>query len=129
MSNLSLLQRMYNERKISRRQFIAEVSALGLAAAVSPTLLAGNVMAATPKKGGTFRQALTGGATSDSLDPGTLFASQPINVSTQLSNCLVEIDHNFKPVPELAESWDASPDAKIWTFKLRQGVEFHNGKT
>ena len=31
--------------------------------------------------------------------------------------------------PELAESWEAAPDAKVWTFKLRQGVEFHNGKT
>lgn len=129
MPNLSFLTRMYNQRKISRRQFIAEVSALGLAASLSPALLSGNVMAATPKKGGTFKQAMTGGATSDSLDPATLFASQPINVSNQLSNCLVEIDHNFKPIPELAESWDASPDAKIWTFKLRQGVEFHNGKT
>jgi peptide/nickel transport system substrate-binding protein len=40
-----------------------------------------------------------------------------------------EIDHEFKPIPELAESWEASPDAKIWTFRLRKGVEFHNGKS
>jgi len=126
---LSSLKQMYKQRNISRRQFIAEVSALGLAAAVSPSFLPGSAMAATPQKGGKFRQAMTGGATSDSLDPATLLASQPLNVSTQLSNCLVEIDHNFKPVPELAESWDSSKDAKIWTFKLRQGVEFHNGKS
>jgi len=41
----------------------------------------------------------------------------------------VEIDHKSHPVPELAESWDPSPDAAQWTFKLRKGVEFHNGKT
>ena len=41
----------------------------------------------------------------------------------------MEIDHYFQSVPELAESWDSTPDAKKWTFKLRKGIEFHNGKT
>ena len=34
-----------------------------------------------------------------------------------------------KPVPALAESWVASPDATEWTFTLREGVTFHNGAT
>lgn len=129
MSNVPFLTKLYHQRKISRRQFIAELSALGLVAAVSPSLLAGNAMASTPLKGGTLRQAITGGATSDSLDPANLFASHAINLSFQVGNCLVEIDHNLQPIPELAESWGSSKDAKIWTFKLRKGVEFHNGKT
>jgi peptide/nickel transport system substrate-binding protein len=29
----------------------------------------------------------------------------------------------------LAKSWESSADARNWTFKLRQGVQFHNGKT
>ncbi len=102
---------------------------LGLTIAATPLISVTPAKAATPKKGGTFRQALTGGATSDSLDPAKLFANHSINLTSQVSNCLVEIDHNFKPIPELAESWDSSPDAKIWTFKLRKGVEFHNSKT
>jgi peptide/nickel transport system substrate-binding protein len=28
-------------------------------------------------------------------------------------------------VPELAESWEVSPDSKVWTVKLKQGVQFH----
>ncbi|NIU59581.1 MAG: peptide ABC transporter substrate-binding protein, partial [Phycisphaerae bacterium] len=41
----------------------------------------------------------------------------------------VEVDYKGEAIPELAESWEASPDAAKWTFKLRKGVEFHNGKT
>jgi peptide/nickel transport system substrate-binding protein len=129
MNDLSFLTEMFHQKKISRRQFISGLSALGVAAAVTPSFLMGNAQAATPKKGGLFRQAMTGGATSDSIDPATLFANHGINTCSQVSNCLVEIDNNFKPIPELAESWGSSADAKKWTFKLRQGVEFHNGKT
>ena len=31
-------------------------------------------------------------------------------------------------VPQLAESWEASPDARVWTVRLRRGVAFHNGR-
>ncbi len=47
----------------------------------------------------------------------------------QLRNCLTEIAPDNSLIGELAESWEASDDATEWTFKLRQGVEFHNGKT
>ena len=46
-----------------------------------------------------------------------------------IGNCLTEIDHNGEVIPELAESWEANSSADIWTFRLRQGVTFHNGKT
>ena len=35
---------------------------------------------------------------------------------------------NFDAVPELADSIDVTPDGKVWTFTLRKGVLFHNGK-
>ncbi len=129
MSKLSHLNEMFQQNKITRRQFITQASVLGLTAAISPALLSGTAKAAVPKKGGRFIQGLTGGSTSDSLDPATNTSNMNYNISWQLRNNLVEIDHNLKPIPELAESWDTLPGAKVWTFKLRKGVEFHNGKT
>jgi peptide/nickel transport system substrate-binding protein len=46
-----------------------------------------------------------------------------------IGNCLTEIDHTGAAIPELAESWEASSGADIWTFRLRRDVTFHNGKT
>jgi len=129
MSELSKLTELFNQNKISRRQFITQVSALGLAVAVSPALLAGTARASVPKKGGRFIIGMSGGSTTDSMDPGTLVSNMNQNLNWQIRNCLVEIDHEFNAIPELAESWDSTPDAKVWTFKLRKGIEFHNGKT
>ncbi|MBW1867622.1 MAG: ABC transporter substrate-binding protein [Deltaproteobacteria bacterium] len=129
MSTLKKLEKMFTHGKISRREFIARVSALGLAAAISPVVLTTPVHAATPKNGGRLRLACTGGSTTDSLDPGKLTSQYNQVLNFQLRNCLVEIDHNSNAIPELAESWEPSSDAVKWTFKIRQGVEFHNGKT
>ena len=41
---------------------------------------------------------------------------------------LVTRDDNMKPLLQLAASVDTSPDNRVFTFKLRQGVHFHNGK-
>ena len=43
-------------------------------------------------------------------------------------NQLVRFEPDMTPVPELAESWQVSPDGLTWTFKLRQGVKFHDGQ-
>jgi len=129
MSQLKRLEALFTQGKITRREFIAQVSAMGLMAAVSPALLSSPAQAATPKKGGRFRIGLSGASTTDSMDPATLEDITPQTVNTALRNRLVEIDHTGSPIPELSESWEASPDAATWTFKLRKGVEFHNGKT
>lgn len=129
MDNLRKLEMMLSQGRISRREFLARVSTLGITVAISPALFSKPAKAATPKKGGSFVQAITGGSTTDSLDPATHAANWSINVEMQLRNCLVEVDHNFQPIPELAESWESTPDAKKWIFNLRKDVEFHDGKT
>jgi len=63
------------------------------------------------------------------LDPTTITDMMPAIMCHQLRNCLSEVDHDNNLVPELAESWGSTPDARTWTFKLKKGIEFHNGKT
>lgn len=129
MSDLKQIEALFKKGEISRRDFLARVSALGITAAISPALLSTPARAAAPKKGGRFRMGLGGGSTTDSLDPATLPDIVPQIINRQVRNSLTETDYQGKVVPELAESWESSPDAATWTFKLRQGVEFHNGKT
>ncbi len=41
---------------------------------------------------------------------------------------LVTVNDRLEFVPELAESWEVSPDGLVWTFHLRDGVTWHDGK-
>lgn len=127
MTTLDQLKVKLASGRISRRGFMEGALALGTTVAAAE-LMMGQALAA-PSKGGTYMQGLTGGATSDSLDPAKILDSYMINVSSQLRNNLTEIGPDNQLRPELAESWEASADASTWTFKLRQGVEFHNGKS
>ena len=127
MSKLKELEKLLTEGKITRRAFIARVSAMGLMAAVSPVLLNGKAEAATPKKGGRVILGSAGGSTTDSMDPGTLSQTMSQTVNQCLRSQLVEVNYKGEAVPELAESWEASKDAVTWTFKLRKGVKFHDG--
>jgi len=129
MSKLKELELLLTQGKITRREFIARVSALGLMAAVSPALLPASAKAANPKRGGRIRLGSAGGATTDSMDPGTLSQTMSQTINQIIRSQLVEVNYKGEAVPELAESWEATPDAVKWIFKLRKGVEFHNGKT
>ena len=59
------------------------------------------------------------------MDPHSQNESPTIAFNGQIYEALVARDIEMNLVPELAESWTASPDG--WTFKLRQGVTFHDG--
>ncbi len=129
MSKQKHLERALAEGRISRRDFAKQMSALGLAAAAPGVLFSGSALAATPKKGGHFRLGLGHGSTTDSLDPGTFENAYSQTMGYGIRNNLTEVSADNELIGELAESWEATPDAKTWRFKLRQGVEFHNGKT
>lgn len=114
-------------RPINRRSFLAGSlvagTTLGLGSLISP-----NVLANAPKKGGKLKVGFTQGATSDSTDPATFSNDFMFAYSYGVFNNLTEIAPDGRLIGELAESWESSSDAKTWTFNLRKGVNFHDGK-
>ena len=80
-------------------------------------------------RGGKLTAGLSGANTSDSWDSRThsdLFMIA--SAQGAVFDSLTEVAADGSLVGELAESWEASADAITWTFNLRQGVSFHNGK-
>lgn len=81
-------------------------------------------------RGGTLRLGLNGANTSDSFDGRTHSDAFMINMGHgTVFDCLTEVTAAGELIGELAVSWEASADAKIWTFNLRKEVTFHNGKS
>jgi peptide/nickel transport system substrate-binding protein len=63
----------------------------------------------------------------DTLDPHKTSGTLTFQTLKSIYDTLAEADQSGKLVPALAESWTVSSDSLTWTFKLRQGVVFHNG--
>lgn len=109
-----------------RRTFLERTAALGFAAAAMP--FAG-ARAQEPKRGGELRLGMAETGPAESLNPATMSTAVDFNVTMgQLRNALVEIDAAGNAIPELATGWEPSADAAKWTFAIRDGVDFHDGK-
>ena len=115
--------------KHSRRDFMGRAGALGLTTAMAGTLLAGAARAEGPKKGGTIVAGMQGGESTNTLDPALAASEVPFAVNMTFGEMLLDVSPTNELVPRIAEEYSSSPDAKVWQFKIRQGVEFHNGKT
>ena len=67
------------------------------------------------------------GAEFSTLDPLALPSSSEINFCTNIFDSLVKVGEDLSIQPCLATEWTVSGDGLTYTFKLREGVKFHNG--
>ena len=114
---------------MNRREFMGRSMAAGLTLAAASQLFETSANAQQPKKGGHLKLGLEGGAATDSMDPAKATSQVMFTAVRTWGDTLVETHPQTRaPLPSLAESWAPSPDATVWTFKIRKGVQFHDGK-
>ena len=129
MKDINILLKEMELGRMNRREFLGRAAALGITATAASSLLSKSVYASTPKRGGEVRAVTEETSQTETFDPTKMTTGTDANRAYQVYNRLTNLDRNLNPVPNLAEEWEAKNDATEWTFKLRKGVEFHNGKT
>jgi peptide/nickel transport system substrate-binding protein/oligopeptide transport system substrate-binding protein len=86
----------------------------------------GKEQADTPERGGIYRRPL--GNNPSTLDPHLIADTYGFTVAQQIFDGLVQYDGTLTIIPAIAQSWKGSRDGLSWTFFLRKGVKFHNGR-
>jgi peptide/nickel transport system substrate-binding protein len=114
----------------SRREVLKLSMATGVSLVAAEHLLTDGkaVMAATPKKGGSVRMASNLHGPNDQLDPILMTSTIDYTRSRVIYNSLCQHANDLTPQPELATSFEPNANATEWTFKIREGVTFHDGK-
>ena len=118
--------------RVSRREFLRHGSVIGLSLPFLGSVMTAAGIATAPRParaamaGGTIRIAQT--VPAGAIDPVTIADGGGVTLLSYVAEnlCLSGPDLALRPI--LAESWSPNKDGTVWTFKLRKGVKFHNGK-
>jgi peptide/nickel transport system substrate-binding protein len=114
---------------LTRARLLRNTAAAALVG-LSPSLLSqASAFAATPKKGGALRVGCVGGGTAETVNP--FIGVTPIDQCRiqNLYDPLVIMNSDLSRSPGLALAWNHNKNSTVYEVKLRQGVEFHNGKS
>jgi peptide/nickel transport system substrate-binding protein len=136
----------YSSGRLSRRDFVRRGTVLGMSLSAVGFLASacgtGKKTGTTGGGGGTAVQAggkevqvKAGGTLKLGMSPGPSTEIDPIKVAdegglgimSQTAEFLSWSDSKLQLQPRLAESWKPNADGSVWTFKIRQGVKFHDG--
>ncbi len=122
--------------ELDRQEFLRRATVFGLGAGTIGALLRyvgeadlafGAPAAVAQKRGGTLRVGLTTFTTG--LEPYQLQAAGSLAFAGIPGEYLTFSNNQLQVKPWLATSWKPNGELTTWTFQLRRGVKFHNGKT
>jgi peptide/nickel transport system substrate-binding protein len=130
-----------SHRDYTRREVVRGAAGIGLALGAGGLLQAcgGSSSKTTTtsanvklKQGGTMRIGLGSGSTADVLSPWVSFSTADATRQFALYDSLTQIRGSvgkFSVKNMIADELTPNSDGSEWTIRLKQGVEFHNGKT
>jgi peptide/nickel transport system substrate-binding protein len=122
---------------ITRRELLRGAAAGGVAVGAGGLLVAcggstpgsATTTATGPARhGGTLTAGLTGGSSSDTLDPNLPVTTTDYARLANLYDSLVWQNANAEPYLRVAEEITPNRDTTVWTIRLRKGVLFHDGR-
>jgi len=136
----------YDAGHISRRDFVRRGTVIGMSVPIigflasacgtgKKTSTGGASTGTAVQAGGKEVQVRPGGTLKLGMSPGPTTEIDPIKVAdegglgvmSQSGEFLSWSDNKLQLQPRLAESWKPNADGSVWTFKIRQGVTFHDG--
>jgi peptide/nickel transport system substrate-binding protein len=125
--------------RLSRRDFIRRASVVGISVPVLGSVLAacGSSSSTSAKSGTSSSSTATGAAgavikagittPTAAINPVTVADQGGLDMLAQTGEYLCLSTQTLTLQPVLATSWTPNATADVWTFKIRQGVKFHNG--
>ncbi|HEX5193744.1 MAG TPA: ABC transporter substrate-binding protein [Solirubrobacteraceae bacterium] len=136
-------QRDESRLLLSRRNFLHATAGVAASGALAEMLAAcgsssssngsqaasNSVTTGPAKRGGTLSVAAGDAATSENLDPQrTWNQNHDFFYTPMVWETLVLCRQDWSLVPLLAKSWEPNTSSTVWTFHLRPGVKWHDGK-
>jgi peptide/nickel transport system substrate-binding protein len=114
--------------KLRRRDFLRYGRVIGMSAALIGSLgfAPCAARAATGRRGGVIRVGMS--VPAGAIDPLTVGDAGGVALLSQAGEYLALSGPDLRLQPMLAESWTPNEDGGVWTFKIRAGVKFHDGR-
>jgi peptide/nickel transport system substrate-binding protein len=113
--------------RLGRRDFLRHAGVIGLSAPLLASLgFSVKPAWAAARRGGTIRIGMP--VPAGAINPLTVGDAGGVSLLCQAGEYLAVSGPDLRLQPMLAESWSPNQDGSVWTFTIRSGVKFHNGR-